>query len=136
MGQAEGLAVQGLTNELQVGPVLEGGGFLWLFSHLFPKIRLTKHKIPPCSHTGLSQPVLPRKDVSVFLPLASSRAWKSVGLTARGEDSGTCLCFSEQVWDVCHVIRLVGGSKWGHGATLHGFHPSENWSRKTLFFTY
>lgn len=71
MGQAEGLAVQGLTNELQVGPVLHQGGFLWLCSHLFPKIRLTKHKITPCSHTGLSQPVLPHKDVRLFLPSAS-----------------------------------------------------------------
>lgn len=71
MGQAEGLAVQGLANELQVGPVLHQGGFLWLCSHLFPKTRLANHEITPCSHTGLSPPVLPHKDVRVFLPSAS-----------------------------------------------------------------
>lgn len=49
------------------------------------------HKITPGLHTGLSQPVLPCKDVSVFPPMASSRAWKSVGLRACGEENGTCL---------------------------------------------
>lgn len=55
-----------------------------------PKNQANKTPDNSCSHTGLSHPVLPCKDVSVFLPLASPSAWKSAGLTACGEENGTC----------------------------------------------